>query len=116
MTDLEKYINQLATEFARSQKVLQAFGDENRQHLILEMMRMPACRGARVGEIAKTTNLSRPTVSHHIRILKDAGIIKVRREGTKNYYYFDTDAQVIQDLLQLLEHTKEIMTQLPDRR
>ncbi len=29
--------------------------------------------------------------SHHFRILRDAGIVKVRREGTKNYYYFDPD-------------------------
>ena len=41
--------------------------------------------------ITRKTNLSRPAVSHHLGILKDAGLIDVRREGTKNYYYFDSD-------------------------
>lgn len=45
--------------------------------------------------IARKTNLSRPAVSHHLGILKDAGLIDVRREGTKNYYYFDSDMKSI---------------------
>ena len=48
-------------------------------------------RGMRVGEIVKLSSLSRPAVSHHMRILKDAGVINVRKEGTKNYYYLDPD-------------------------
>lgn len=40
--------------------------------------------GLRVGEITKQTHLSRPAVSHHLRILREAGIILMRKEGTKN--------------------------------
>ena len=40
-------INQLAEEFESCRKLLLALGDENRQHLILEMMRMGQCEGAR---------------------------------------------------------------------
>lgn len=108
-------ILRLAEEFEDCKKVLLAFGDENRQHLILEMMRIGDCDGARVGTITEKTHLSRPAVSHHIRILKDAGILKMRREGTKNYYYFDADTEVIDRLIRMLEHAKEIMGQLPDR-
>lgn len=43
----------LAKQFARSQKILTALGDENRQHLILEMMQMGTCSGVRVGEITE---------------------------------------------------------------
>src|SRR5699024_12146830 len=89
MTDHEKEISSLAAEFERCRKILLALGDENRQHLILEMMQMGECGGVRVGAITEKTNLSRPAVSHHLQILKDAGLIKMRREGTKNYYYFE---------------------------
>ena len=76
---------------------------------------MGECGGVRVGEITEKTNLSRPAVSHHLGILKDAGLVKVRREGTKNFYYFDKDAEAIDSLLQMLTHAKKIMENLPDR-
>lgn len=109
-------ILELAREFTACQKTLLAFGDENRQHLILEMMQMGQCDGVRVGAITEKTHLSRPAVSHHLRILRDAGIVKMRREGTRNYYYFDADTKAMDDLLQMLTHAKEIMQKLPDRR
>lgn len=108
-------INRLAEEFENCQKILLAIGDANRQHLILEMMKSGQCRGIRVGEITEKTHLSRPAVSHHIQILKDAGLIKMRREGTKNYYYFDADADAMNKLIQMLTHAKTIMEHLPDR-
>ncbi len=46
------------------------------------------------------TNLSRAAVSHYLQILKDAGILKMRRECTKNYYYFDADAEAMNFLNQ----------------
>lgn len=108
-------IAQLAKEFETCRKTLLALGDENRQHLILEMMAMKPCSGVRVGAITEKTNLSRSAVSHHLQILKNAGIIKVRQEGTKHYYYFDADQQTITQLIQMLSHAKTFMEQLPDR-
>lgn len=108
-------IETLAEEFKACRKTLLALGDETRQHLILEMMQMGQCGGVRVTEITAKTHLSRPAVSHHLQILKDAGLIKMRREGTKNYYYFDADAEAMDRLLQMLAHAKEIMELLPDR-
>ena len=108
-------IEALAEEFKACRKTLLALGDENRQHLILEMMQMGDCNGVRVGAITERTNLSRPAVSHHLQILKEAGIIKMRREGTRNYYYFDVDSEAMKMLLQMLAHVTEITAQLPDR-
>ena len=105
----------LPEEFEACRRVLLALGDENRQHLILEMMQMGKCEGVRVGEITERTHLSRPAVSHHLRILKDAGLVKIRREGTKNFYYFDADAKAMDGLLSMLRHAKEIMEALPNR-
>lgn len=110
-TDIEA----LAEEFENCRKVLIALGDENRQHLIVEMMKMGNCSGARVGDITERSHLSRPAVSHHLQILKDAGILKVRREGTKNYYYFDTDTKSFDGLIHMLQRAKELTAELPDR-
>ncbi|MGM9619275.1 MAG: ArsR/SmtB family transcription factor [Oscillospiraceae bacterium] len=115
MAELEQEIRRFAREFEGCQKLLLALGDENRQHLMLEMLRMGRCEGVRVGAITEKTNLSRPAVSHHIQILKDAGVLKLRREGTKNYYYFDPDMKAFDRLLQMLLHAKAIMARLPDR-
>ncbi|MCH3960577.1 MAG: metalloregulator ArsR/SmtB family transcription factor [Solobacterium sp.] len=108
-------IADLAKQFAHSQKILTALGDENRQHLILEMMQMGKCDGVRVGEITARTHLSRPAVSHHLQILKDAGVIKMRREAAKNHYYFDVDTKSINRLMEMLKSIKTIMQSLPDR-
>ena len=115
MSDHHSEIAQLAEEFEGCRKLLLALGDENRQHLILEMMQIGQCGGVRVGAITEKTHLSRPAVSHHIQILKEAGLLKMRREGTKNFYYFDADTQAMDRLLQMLSHAKAIMEQLPDR-
>ena len=115
MSNHNEEIRQLAKEFENCRKILLALGDENRQHLMLEMMRMGDCKGVRIGTITEKSNLSRPAVSHHIQILKDAGILKMRREGTKNYYYFDADMNSLNRLLQMLNHAKQMMENLPDR-
>ena len=110
--EYKEEIDRLAKEFESCQKILLALGDENRQHLILEMIQMEQCNGVRVGTITEKTHLSRPAVSHHIQILKEAGILKVRKEGTKNYYYFDADTQAFNQLIHMLVHAKEIMERL----
>lgn len=110
-----KDTKQLAEEFCACRKILTALGDTNRQHMILSMMRLGKCSGVRVGEITATTHLSRPAVSHHLGILRDAGLVKMRREGTRNYYYFDADAEAMSKLIGMLTDAKEIMEGLPDR-
>lgn len=108
-------IDELAAEFEQCRKILVALGDENRQHMILSMMKIGNCNGVRVNEITEKSNLSRPTVSHHLQILKDAGILKVRREATKNYYYFDPDMKSFGLLIEVLQKVASITSELPDR-
>ena len=113
--DMKEKITELADGFSSCSKMLIAIGDETRQHLILEMMKMGNCSGVRVGEITEKTNLSRPAVSHHLQIMKDAGIVKVRKEGTMNFYYFDPEMEALENLISTLELAKEISQSLPDR-
>jgi DNA-binding transcriptional ArsR family regulator len=44
-----------------------------------------------VGEIALGLPVSRPAVSQHLRVLKEAGLVRERREGTRNYYSVNGD-------------------------
>jgi DNA-binding transcriptional ArsR family regulator len=45
-----------------------------------------------VVEIARGLPVSRPAVSQHLRVLKEAGLVRERREGTRNFYSVDGDA------------------------
>ena len=54
--------------------------------------------GLNVNEITRQTNLSRPAISHHLKILKDTGLVEVRQHGTSNYYR-----------LTLMESTRRLM-------
>lgn len=111
----KKEIEDLAADFKKCQKILVALGDVNRQHMIVEMMKLGNCSGVRVNEITQCTNLSRPAVSHHLQILKEAGILQMRREGTRNYYYFDPDMESFGLLTDVLHRTIQITLSLPDR-
>ena len=100
--------------FEACHKTLPAMGDEMRQHIILEMMRMDY-NGSRVPDITGRTNLSRPAVSHHLQILKDAGIVKMRKEGTMTYYYLDPDMESFTLLSNALLQAVQICAALPNR-
>lgn len=114
--DTHEAVASLAGEFAACAKLLTAIGDETRLHLILEMLKLGKCGGVRVGEITERSHLSRPAVSHHLKIMKEAGIVKVRKEGTKNFYYFDPEMEAFERLIAALELAAKLSKQLPDRR
>jgi DNA-binding transcriptional ArsR family regulator len=65
--------------------VLDALGDPTRRR-VLELLR-PGPRA--VGELAADLPVSRPAVSQHLRVLKGAGLVTERREGTRHLYRID---------------------------
>ena len=68
-------------------QALQALGDPTRR-LVLEQLR----EGPRaVGEIAARLPVSRPAVSQHLRVLKEAGLVTERQNGTRRLYRVDPD-------------------------
>ena len=44
-----------------------------------------------VGELASDLPVSRPAVSQHLRVLKEAGLVTERRDGTRRLYRIDPD-------------------------
>lgn len=113
---MKKEKEKLMTDFLNCSDILTALGDKTRQHILLCLLKYEGnCNGLRVGDFVKLTNISRPAVSRHLQILKAAGIIKVRRDGTKNYYYVDADKDCMDNLITLAQHIKSFMNTLPDR-
>lgn len=59
-----------------------ALADPTRQ-VIMELI---CCKWLSVGEIVGSVGVSQPTVSHHLAILREAGLVNVRSEGKHTYY------------------------------
>ena len=63
-------------------KVFVALGDEHRQRILLTFEKDERLT---VGQIAEVATLSRPAVSHHLKILRDAGVLSAERAGREVY-------------------------------
>ena len=96
----------LADEFEQRRKIFIALRDENRQGIFIALLEHEPI-GMRVPEITEQTHLSRPAVSHHLKILKEAGLIELRRVGTKNYYYVSAAEQCWDGLNNLVSHVED---------
>lgn len=98
---------QLAQEFKACRAIFSAMGDENRQQIAITLMEHFG--GMRVGEITKYTHLSRPAVSHHLRVLKDAGIIAMYKKGTMNFYHMSEKNPGWKQMTMLIGHLNELL-------
>lgn len=88
--ECKERLQRITDGFLECSHAFTAIGDETRQLILLVLLESDFT-GIRVGEIAEKAHLTRPSVSHHLQILKEAGIAAMRREGTKNYYYLSAD-------------------------
>lgn len=88
--ECEEMLRNIVDGFQECRHAFTAIGDETRQLILLVLLESDLS-GIRVGEIAKKSHLTRPSVSHHLKILKEAGIVAMRQEGTKNFYYLSVD-------------------------
>ena len=75
----------LAKEFNECRPILSVLGDTTRQSIILCLLENIQCGGMRVGELSSVIHISRTALSHHLKILKESGIVAMREEGTKNF-------------------------------
>ncbi len=104
-------LTRIKKEFSNLSEFLIALGDEKRQAILVALMKDKACAGLRVNDLTDATKLSRPAVSHHLKILKDIGLISVRNEGTKNYYFLSQKVPQIKQLQTLLNDINQVMTE-----
>jgi DNA-binding transcriptional ArsR family regulator len=66
---------------------ISALADPTRRAVFDRVRRGPCA----VGEIARGLPVSRPAVSQHLRVLKQAGLVRERRDGTRNLYSVNGD-------------------------
>jgi DNA-binding transcriptional ArsR family regulator len=59
-----------------------ALADETRQ----KIMNLVCCKWLSVNEIVEKLDVSQPTVSHHLAILREAGLVSMREEGKQTFY------------------------------
>lgn len=77
-------------------------GDATRLRIVLACLARPTA----VGEIAATLDLSSSLVSHHLRLLRAARIVKAERQG-KQVFYAALDAHISSLLSTMFEHIAE---------
>lgn len=81
--------------------VFKALNDETRRE-ILSLLRK---RDMTAGEIADHFQLGKPTISHHLELLRKAGLIASEKKG--HYISYSLNTTVLDDLLQWLVHLKK---------
>ena len=59
-----------------------ALADETRQ----KIMNLVCCNWLSVNEIVEQIHVTQPTVSHHLAILREAGLVNAREEGKQTFY------------------------------
>ena len=84
-------------------ELFKVFGDTTRMRIICALKENELC----VGDIAEITNTTISAISHQLRILKQAKLVKYRKEGKTVYYSLDDD-HVLQIFEKGREHVEEI--------
>ena len=84
-------------------ELFKVFGDTTRMRIICALKENELC----VGDIAEITNTTISAISHQLRILKQAKLVKYRKEG-KTVYYSPDDDHVLQIFEKGREHVEEI--------
>ncbi len=67
-----------------------ALADPTRQ----KIMRICCCEWLSVNDIVSQTSVAQPTVSHHLAILREAGLVHVRQVGRQTFYTLNQDKVV----------------------
>jgi DNA-binding transcriptional ArsR family regulator len=70
---------------ANANALFAALSDPTRRHVFERLQ----SGGLSVGEIARGLPVTRPAVSQHLKVLKDAGLVGDRAEGTRRVYHID---------------------------
>jgi ArsR family transcriptional regulator len=83
-------------------ELFKVFGDSTRIKILYALFDAELC----VNDIAQLLNLSQSSVSHQLRILKDAKLVRFRREGKIIFYALD-DEHVRTMLSMGMEHVEE---------
>ncbi len=80
------YLRSIPREWRTISRAFTALGDEHRQRILLTFD--PGER-LNVGAIVEVSTLSRATVSHHLKVLREAGVLRSEKIGKEVWYWPD---------------------------
>ena len=80
------YLRAIPREWRTISRAFTALGDEHRQRILLTF---ETGERLNVGQIVEVSTLSRSAVSHHLRLLREAGVLKSEKVGKEVYFWVD---------------------------
>ncbi len=86
-------------------KIFKALSDPSR----LEIIDILSCGEKCACDILEDFEFTQPTLSHHMKVLIECGLIKARKEGIWNYYSLDTTSsnKLVLFLMDVITNTEE---------
>jgi len=78
------YLKSIPREWRTISRAFTALGDEHRQRILLTFE--PGER-LNVGQIVEVSTLSRSAVSHHLKLLREAGVLESEKVGKEVYFW-----------------------------
>lgn len=99
---LTQYLHQLPEEWLDVSSLFVALGDEQRQRILLTFE--PGER-LNVSQIVSCSALSRTAVSHHLKVLRQAGALGTEKIGKEVYYWVD-QAHITNVMQRVLDFVK----------
>ncbi len=90
-------------------RLLDGVRDPNRLEIIFLLGKGKALN---VGEITTQFKISRPAISHHLKVLKDAGIVRSEKTGQEIYYRLDR-AKIVEGLRMIADAIEDCCSPAP---
>ena len=85
-------------------ETFRALGDSSRIQVVWALSQAELS----VGDLVELLGISQPTVSHHLRMLRNLRLVKVRKEGRASYYQLD-DEHIDRLLAEGMSHVQDFL-------
>ena len=94
-------------------KIFKSLSDQNR----LKIIDMLSCGEKCACDILEYFDFTQPTLSHHMKVLMDSGLVKCRKEGLWSYYSLDSTManKLVLSLMNLITDTEECICNDKDK-
>jgi DNA-binding transcriptional ArsR family regulator len=99
----KNYMRAIPKAWRNIAKVYTALGDEHRQRILLTF---EPGEWLNIGQIVEVSTLSRTAVSHHLRTLREAGVLSSEKQGKEVYFWINKDF-VIEAMEIVLDHVRK---------
>lgn len=106
----KRELHKLNLMFKACGPIFIALGDETRQKLVMDIADS-GNQEENVTALASKTHLSRPAISHHLKVLKDCGLVKPVKKGTQIFYKLSLRDN-LEELSELISSIKKVLDKI----